>query len=142
MNAERTKVDWDKFKVKLMKRDDVIKFCKDTNYDTDGGFWDSVGDWLFGENFDYASLEKALANFFNCCNNMLLTVSYIVHFIFSDKCNNNMLIKSYFLNIFLPKYWLPKLLVPNHHSTLTTLKLRRFFVSKSFCTKNLTWMVF
>ena len=74
MNEERTKVNWDKFKVKMMNRDDVIKFCKDTNYDTDGGFWDGVGDWLFGQNFDFASLEKALSNFFNCCNNMLLTV--------------------------------------------------------------------
>jgi hypothetical protein len=65
LNAERTKVDWDKFKVKLLGRDDIMKFCKDTNYDTDGGFWDGVGDWLFGENFDYASLEKALVSSLN-----------------------------------------------------------------------------
>ena len=74
MSPEKTKVDWDKFKTKMLGRDDIIKFCKDTNYDTDGGFWDGLGDWIFGQNFDFQSLENALANFFNCCSNMLMTV--------------------------------------------------------------------
>jgi hypothetical protein len=59
----------------MLGRDDIIKTCKDTNYDTDGGFWDSVGDWLFGENFDYDSLERALTNFFTCCNDKLIKVT-------------------------------------------------------------------
>jgi hypothetical protein len=50
---------------------------QDTNYDSDGGFWDGLGDWLFGENFDYDKLEKALANFFNCCTNMFMTVMFL-----------------------------------------------------------------
>ena len=73
--SERTQVDWDKFKVKFLGRDDIVKLCKDSDYDTDGGFWDDVGDWFFGENFDYASLEKALTNFFNCCKSKLIKVS-------------------------------------------------------------------
>jgi hypothetical protein len=72
--GERTKVDWDKFRVKFLGRDDVVKSCKDTDYDGDGGFWDDVGDWLFGENFDYASLEKALSRFFSCCKDKLIKV--------------------------------------------------------------------
>ena len=72
--SERTKVDWDKFKVKFLGRDDIVKLCKDSDYDADGGFWDDVGDWIFGENFDYAKLEKALTNYFNCCKDMLMKV--------------------------------------------------------------------
>jgi len=30
---------------------------------------------LFGENFDYPSLEKALTNFFNCCKDRLMKVA-------------------------------------------------------------------
>jgi hypothetical protein len=44
--GQRTKVDWDKFKVKFMGRDDIVRLCKDSDYDTDGGFWDDVGDWV------------------------------------------------------------------------------------------------
>ncbi len=58
----------------MLGRDDVIKSCKDTNYDSDGGFWDGVGDWLFGENFDFDKLEKALSSFFTCCSDKLIKV--------------------------------------------------------------------
>ena len=78
MSPEKTKVDWDKFKTKFMNRDDIVRLCKDSDYDTDGGFWDNVGDWVFGENFDYASLEKSLTNFFNCCKDKLMKVPGIL----------------------------------------------------------------
>ena len=60
--------------MKFMGREDIVKLCKDSDYDADGGFWDDVGDWIFGENFDYAKLEKALTNYFNCCKDMLMKV--------------------------------------------------------------------
>merc|ERR1712083_1262250 len=44
----------------------MVDECKDTDYDTDGGFWDSIGDW-FGEDFDYNSVNIAVGNFYNCC---------------------------------------------------------------------------
>jgi len=40
--------------------------CKDTDYDTDGGFWDGVGDWMWGEDFDYGTVDKAVGNFYHC----------------------------------------------------------------------------
>merc|ERR1712107_348319 len=63
---DKMKVDWDKVDAAFGSYNQFSHDCKDTNYDTDGGFWDSAGDWFFGEDFDYGSLNTALGNYYNC----------------------------------------------------------------------------
>ena len=56
---------------------------KDTDYDVDGGFWDSIGDW-FGEDFDYSTVDNAVGNFYNCCAKkvaQVLTLHNIFHLV-------------------------------------------------------------
>lgn len=65
-NGDKMKVDWGKVDAAFGAYSDYSHQCKDTQYDTDGGFWDSAGDWFFGEDFDYGSLNTALGNFYNC----------------------------------------------------------------------------
>ena len=65
-NGDKMKVDWGKVDGAFGAYADYSHQCKDTQYDTDGGFWDSAGDWFFGEDFDYGSLNTALGNFYNC----------------------------------------------------------------------------
>ena len=65
-NGDKMKVDWGKVDAAFGGYSQFSHDCKDTNYDTDGGFWDSAGDWFFGEDFDYGSLNTALANYYNC----------------------------------------------------------------------------
>ena len=60
------KVDWDRVTATFGSYGNFASECKDSDYDTDGGFWDSVGDWWGGEDFDYSSVNTALGNFYSC----------------------------------------------------------------------------
>ena len=66
------KVDWDRVTASFGSYGEFSTKCKDTDYDTDGGFWDDVGDWWGGEDFDYNSVNTALGNFYSCVASKLV----------------------------------------------------------------------
>ena len=68
------KVDWKKVAGAFGSYNNFATECKDTDYDTDGGFWDDIGDWWGGEDFDYSSVDKALGNFYSCVAGKLVQV--------------------------------------------------------------------
>ena len=69
------KINWDQITADFGSHSHMVDECKDTDYDTDGGFWDSIGDW-FGEDFDYNSVNIAVGNFYNCCAKKVAKVIY------------------------------------------------------------------
>ena len=58
------KIDWDTVTAHAGSFGHFVSECKDSDYDTDGGFWDSAGDWFWGEDFDYSTVDKAVGNFY------------------------------------------------------------------------------
>ena len=64
---DKMKINWDEIDRQFGEYNHFVHECKDTDYDVDGGFWDTIGDWFTGEDFDYASVDKAVGNFYNCC---------------------------------------------------------------------------
>ena len=58
------KIDWDTVTAHCGSFGHYVGECKDSDYDTDGGFWDSTGDWFWGEDFDYSTVDKAVGNFY------------------------------------------------------------------------------
>merc|ERR1711997_158869 len=69
---DKMKIDWDKVNAAFGSYADKATECKDTNYDTDGGFWDSTSDWFFGEDFDYSTVDASLSNFYSCVAGQLV----------------------------------------------------------------------
>ena len=63
---DKMKIHWDHVRNSAGSFSHFVDECKDTDYDTDGGFWDGVGDWMFGEDFDYGTVDKAVGNFYKC----------------------------------------------------------------------------
>ena len=45
------KINWDATKKAFGSFGGFVDDCKSTDYDTDGGFWDGVGDWWGGKIF-------------------------------------------------------------------------------------------
>ena len=43
------KINWDATKAAFGSFGGYVDDCKSTDYDTDGGFWDGVGDWWGGK---------------------------------------------------------------------------------------------
>merc|ERR1719369_117793 len=66
------KVNWDEVSAAFGKYSAFVTQCKETDYDVDGGFWDDIGDWWGGEDFDYSSVDKALGNFYSCAASKLI----------------------------------------------------------------------
>jgi len=64
---EKMKINWDEIHNQFAEHSHMVDECKDSDYDTDGGFWDGVGDWWSGEDFDYSTVDTAAGNFYNCC---------------------------------------------------------------------------
>ena len=71
LNEDKMKIHWDHVKQSIGSFSDHVDKCKDTDYDTDGGFWDSIGDFFWGEDFDYSSVNLAIINFYNCIHKKL-----------------------------------------------------------------------
>jgi len=65
------KIDWDATKAAFGSFGGYVDDCKSTDYDTDGGFWDGVGDWWGGEDFDYSTVNTALGHFYSCVSTKL-----------------------------------------------------------------------
>ena len=65
-NDDKMKVHWGHVRDSAGSFSHFVDECKDTDYDTDGGFWDGVGDWMWGEDFDYSTVDKAVGNFYHC----------------------------------------------------------------------------
>merc|ERR1712080_67644 len=65
-NSDKMKINWDQISSDFGTHSHMVDECKDTDYDSDGGFWDTIGDW-FGEDFDYGTVNTAVGNFYNCC---------------------------------------------------------------------------
>jgi len=66
LDDDKMKINWDHIHDAFGEHSHFVDDCKDTDYDVDGGFWDSIGDW-FGEDFDYSTVDNAVGNFYNCC---------------------------------------------------------------------------
>jgi hypothetical protein len=62
----KMKINWDAVNGAFGSFANFANDCKDSDYDVDGGFWDDIGDWWGGEDFDYSSVDKALGNFYSC----------------------------------------------------------------------------
>merc|ERR1712142_761645 len=62
----KMKINWDAVNGAFGSFANFASDCKDSDYDVDGGFWDDIGDWWGGEDFDYSSVDKALGNFYSC----------------------------------------------------------------------------
>jgi len=62
----KMKINWDAVNGAFGSFANFAAECKDSDYDVDGGFWDDIGDWWGGEDFDYSSVDKALGNFYSC----------------------------------------------------------------------------
>ena len=83
------KINWSEVERTFGIHSKIVDECKDTDYDVDGGFWDNISDWFWGEDFDYKSVDKAVGNFYNCCTIMyrvcksIKKISYFVSFIFT-----------------------------------------------------------
>ena len=43
------KINWDATKAAFGSFGGYVDDCKSTDYDTDGGFWDGIGDWWGGK---------------------------------------------------------------------------------------------
>ena len=43
------KINWDATKAAFGSFGGYVDECKSTDYDTDGGFWDGIGDWWGGK---------------------------------------------------------------------------------------------
>jgi hypothetical protein len=71
------KVNWNNVESAFGQYSNIVADCKSTDYDTDGGFWDGAGDWLWGEDFDYGSLNNALGKFYSCASSELSAVSIL-----------------------------------------------------------------
>ena len=65
-NDDKMKIHWGHVRDSAGSFSHFVDECKDTDYDTDGGFWDGVGDWMWGEDFDYSTVDKAVGNFYHC----------------------------------------------------------------------------
>ena len=65
-NDDKMKIHWGHVRDSAGSFSHFVDECKDTDYDTDGGFWDGVGDWMWGEDFDYGTVDKAVGNFYHC----------------------------------------------------------------------------
>ena len=68
------KINWKEVELSFGVHSKIVDECKDTDYDDDGGFWDNISDWFWGEDFDYKSVDKAVGNFYNCCTRKLVQV--------------------------------------------------------------------
>ena len=68
------KINWSEVERTFGIHSKIVDECKDTDYDVDGGFWDNISDWFWGEDFDYKSVDKAVGNFYNCCVRKLVQV--------------------------------------------------------------------
>merc|ERR1712186_251533 len=69
---DKMKIHWDHVRNSAGSFSHFVDECKDTDYDTDGGFWDDIGDWWSGEDFDYSSVNTALGNFYSCVASKLV----------------------------------------------------------------------
>ena len=67
------KINWDAVRSSTGSFSAFVDSCKDSDYDTDGGFWDSAGDFFWGEDFDYSTLDRAVGNFYGCIAKKLQT---------------------------------------------------------------------
>jgi len=67
----KMKINWDATKAAFGSFGGYVDDCKSTDYDTDGGFWDGVGDWWGGEDFDYSTVNTALGHFYSCVSTKL-----------------------------------------------------------------------
>ena len=91
---DKMKINWKEVELSFGAHSKIVDECKDTDYDDDGGFWDNISDWFWGEDFDYKSMDKAVGNFYNCCVRKLVQVrAMIVKTEFE-----NLIKKSYFSN--------------------------------------------
>ncbi len=70
----KMKINWDRLAEAFGSYNGFVTECKDTDYDSDGGFWDDVGDWWGGEDFNYSSVDKAVGNFYTCVSAKLVKV--------------------------------------------------------------------
>ncbi len=68
------KIDWDKTVDAYGSFGYHVSDCKDTDYDSDSGFWNNVGDWFFGEDFDWGTLNTAIGKFYTCITGKLASV--------------------------------------------------------------------
>ena len=71
------KINWREVERSFGIHSKIVDECKDTDYDVDGGFWDNISDWFWGEDFDYISVDKAVGNFYNCCTRKLVQVRVV-----------------------------------------------------------------
>ena len=57
------KINWDATKAAFGSFGGYVDDCKSTDYDTDGGFWDGVGDWWGGKIYIFFFLMKTVLTF-------------------------------------------------------------------------------
>merc|ERR1711862_34150 len=67
--TQKSQVNWDAVNKLFGSYSHFAVECKDTDFDTDGGFWDNIGDWWGGEDFDYSELDRTVSNVLACVNN-------------------------------------------------------------------------
>ena len=76
---DKMKIHWDHVRNSAGSFSHFVDECKDTDYDTDGGFWDDIGDWWSGEDFDYSTVDKAVGNFYKCIAVKLVNEAKVEH---------------------------------------------------------------
>lgn len=71
------KIDWNKLQKDFGTYGKFVTDCKNTDYDTDGGFFDTIGDWFGGEDFDYSSVDRSIKSFYSCVVTKMANVSVL-----------------------------------------------------------------
>ncbi len=70
-------IKWDLINEAFGSYSAYVDQCKDTGYDQDGGWWDDATDWVFGEDFDYGTMDTSITNFYNCVAQKLIDVNVL-----------------------------------------------------------------